>query len=682
MKVILAKNSGFCMGVKRAVDTALKQKGENVFVLGEIIHNESVIEQLEKSGIKTIHSINGLSKGDTLIIRSHGVPKSVLEELDEKGVNVLNLTCPFVVKTQKIVEEYYNKGYKIVIFGKHDHPEVIGINGWCNNTATILSTSEIPEQLLLEEKICIVAQTTSSKEKFDDFLNIFNKKYLKTVVIFETICYTTLERQKEAEELSKKCEAMVVIGGNSSSNTKKLYDICLKNCKDTYFVSSPKGLDYNLLKRYESVGIVSGASTPLDVSMEVYLTMSEKIESMEQVMDLLDGKAALKKGDKITVTISQITDDGLKVYNDGKTELTLGKDQLACEVFEKSNYVIGDELEVIVMSVKPFTVSEKEILIRKQEEALVEELKGDKVFNVTVTGFNKGGLLGTYEGFNVFVPSREIKLGFVKGLDKYVGKTLRLKALKVEIKNERGRRRKDIVASQRVILAAEKEARDAEIAAKEEAFFASIAENDVVTGTVARFASFGAFVVVNGFDCLAHVGDLAWTNVKNPAEVLELNKEYDFVVLRVDKENKKVAIGYKQLQPKPWETVSEKYAVGDVVTGTVVRIIPTLGAFVEIEKGVDGLVHVSQIQHEFLEDASKSSLKVGEQVDVKILAIDLEKEKINLSIKALLDAPVKEEKKEEKPKKERKAKKENDDEMRGWTESVDSGISLGELLSK
>ncbi|MBR6737495.1 MAG: bifunctional 4-hydroxy-3-methylbut-2-enyl diphosphate reductase/30S ribosomal protein S1 [Clostridia bacterium] len=678
MKVTIAKNSGFCMGVKRAVDTALSLAGENVYVLGEIIHNEGVLEKLEKAGIKTVNSIQGLKEGDTLIIRSHGVGKQVFEELDKMKVNAINLTCPFVIKTQKIVEEYYLKGYKIVIFGKPDHPEVIGLNGWCDNTATILHSNDLPSDLLLEEKVCIVAQTTSSKEKFDDFLNIFGKSYAKTVVIFKTICYTTLERQKEALELSKNCDAMVVIGGSSSSNTKKLYDICLSNCKNTFFVSSPKGLDYNLLKRYKSVGIVSGASTPLDESMEVYLTMSEKIESMEQVMDLLAEKPALRKGDKITVTISEVNDEGLKVYHDGKTEITLGKDQLACEVFEKSNYVLGNELEVIVMSVKPFAISEKEILVKKQEEALVEELKNGKVFNVTVSGFNKGGLTATYEGFSVFVPAGEIKLGFVKELDKYVNKTLRVKALKVEY----GKRKKDIVASQKVILAEEKAVRDAEIAAKEEAFFASIAENDVVTGTVARFAKFGAFVVVNGFDCLAHVSDLSWTNVKSPADVLEVGKEYDFVVLKVDKENKKVSIGYKQLQPKPWDGVSEKYAVGDVISGKVVRIVPHLGAFVEVEKGVDGLVHVSQIQYEFLEDASKSSLKVGQEVDVKILAIDVEKEKMNLSIKALLDAPVKEEKKEEKPKKERKAKKENDDEMRGWTESTDSGISLGELLSK
>jgi 4-hydroxy-3-methylbut-2-enyl diphosphate reductase len=471
---------------------------------------------------------------------------------------------------------------------------------------------------------------------------------------------------------------MIVIGGKSSSNTQKLYDICKQNCQNTFFVSSPDGLDYKILNRYKSVGIVSGASTPIGESMEVYLTMSEKnINTMDEAIELLDEKKALKRGQKISVVISQVNDDGLKVYLDGKTDITLPKEELACEVYDKAVYEAKSEIEVVVMATKPkLVLSEKQILVLKQEEELVKELNEGKIVNVKIDGFNKGGLVGKFGAFDVFVPAKEIKIGYVSDLEKYVGKTLRVKALKVEYTN----RKKELVASQKVILEAEKAERDAERLAKEEAFFASVQENDVVTGTVARFASFGAFVVVNGFDCLAHVSDLSWTGVKSPADVFEIGKEYDFVVLKVDKEAKKVSIGYKQLQPKPWDSVSEKYAEGDVVTGKVVRIV-SFGAFVELEKGVDGLVHVSQISHEFLENPA-SKLKVGDEVNAKILAIDVEKEKITLSIKALLDAPVKEEKVEEKPKKEKKAKKEDDDEIHGWTESSDAGISIAELLNK
>lgn len=679
MKITLAKNIGFCMGVKRAVDTSLALPNKPVYVLGEIIHNEGVLENLSKNGVITIESLQDVKSGDTIIIRSHGVGKKVFVELAEKGANVVNLTCPFVMKTQKIVENYNNKGYQIIIFGKPDHPEVIGLNGWCDNSAIICNDVSALKTDNLPEKICVVAQTTVSSKKFDEFLKIFDNSCLKTVEIFKTICYTTLERQKEADIISKNCDAMVVIGGSNSSNTKKLFDICKNNCPNTYLISSPKGLDYKTINRYQSVGIVSGASTPINESMEVYLTMSEKIiNSMDEAVALLDEKKNLKKGQKINVVISQVNDDGLKVYLDGKTDITLPKEELACEEYDKANYVAGSDIEVVVMSVRPLTLSQKQILVLKEEEELVNELKEGKIINVKINAFNKGGLTGKFGVFDVFVPAREIKIGFVNELDKYVGKTLRVKALKVEYTS----RKKEIVGSQKVILEAEKAERLAEKLAKEEAFFASIAENDIVTGKVARFAQFGAFVVVNGFDCLAHVSDLSWTGVKTPADVLELGAEYDFVVLKVDKENKKVSIGYKQLQPKPWDTVADKYAVGDTVTGKVVRIVP-FGAFIEIEKGVDGLVHVSQICHEFLENPA-TKLKVGDEVNAKIFAIDVEKEKITLSIKALLEAPVKEEKvEEEKPKKEKKAKKEEDDEVvHGWTESDNGGISIAELLNK
>ena len=678
MKVVLAKNSGFCVGVKNAVDTVMEIAGKGVYVLGEIIHNESVLNKIYSKGVKTIESVDEIVNG-ILVIRSHGASKRIYDLLaTKKDVKVVDCTCPFVKKTQKIVNEHFNNGYLIVIIGKAEHPEVVGLNGWCDNTAVILDGEDLPKSVIEADRVCVVAQTTYSLEKFDKILKKIQLNCVKTVAVFKTICYTTMERQAEALNLAKKSDAMVVIGGTNSSNTQKLYDICKNNCEATFYVSEPNGLDYKLLNRYKSVGIVCGASTPIEQAMEVFLTLEEKeVNSMEQAVALLDEKQNLKKGQKISVVISQVNDDGLKVYFDGKTDITLPKEELACDEFDKTAYNLGDEIEVIVMATKPhLTISQKQILVLKQEEELVKKLSEDVIINVNITGSNKGGLIGKYEAFDVFVPAREIKIGFVSDLTKYVGKTLRVKPLKVEYTP----RKKEIVASQKVILEAEKAQREAEKAEREEAFFNSIALNDVVTGTVARFAQFGAFVVVNGFDCLAHVSDLSWTNVKNPADVLEIGKAYDFVVLKIDKENKKVSIGYKQLQPKPWDMVPEKYAVGDVVTGKVVRIVD-FGAFVEIEKGVDGLVHVSQISHEFLENPA-TALKVGEEVSAKILAIIPEKEKMNLSIKALIDAPQKEVKEEEKPKKDKKAKKESDDELHSWTESASSEVSIADLLNK
>ena len=695
MRAILAKSSGFCMGVKRAVDTAKSVYGKGVYVLGEIIHNESVIKEIEKLGTTFIESIDEISEG-TLIIRSHGVGKAVLEELENKNVKVINCTCPFVIKTQKIIEEHYKNGFKIIIAGEKNHPEVIGLNGWCENTAVIIDENYAEIELDEDEKVCLVSQTTYSASKFEKILDFFNKKTLKTLEIFKTICYTTRERQEEAEILSKTCDAMVVVGGKNSSNTKKLMSICQGNCENVYFISNPDELDYEKLINFKKVGIVAGASTPNEQSMEVFLNMeSTEVKSsvMEEALSAID-EQKFRRGQKITATISAANDDGLALYiNNTKKEIILPKDEIDCESYDKAVYAakVGDEIEVMIVGLNPVVLSEKAIKAQKEEEEVVAKIRDGEIFTVTVTGSNKGGLVAKLGSYDVFIPSSQIRIGFVKDLEKYVGKQLRLKAEKVESSG----RRKQIVGSQRVILEAEKAERDAAREAKEEAFFASINSGDVVTGKVVRFAAFGAFVEVNGFDCLAPLSDLSWTNAKTPAEVLEIGKEYEFKVLKCEKETKRVSLGYKQLQPKPWQLAADKYVIGETVKGKVVRIV-SFGAFVEVEKGIDGLVHVSQISHEWLENPT-SVLKEGDEVEAKILDMDVEKEKMTLSIKALTPAPEgvqkpRREKKEEAPaegeeKVERKPRRErkpevNDDEPREWTEGGLGGISLGDLLKK
>ena len=366
-------------------------------------------------------------------------------------------------------------------------------------------------------------------------------------------------------------------------------------------------------------------------------TEVKALNEMEEAVAKMDEQSTkFRKGQLITATISSATDEGLALYiNNTKKEIILPKEELITETYNKDDYKekIGDEIEVMIIGLNPVKLSEKAIAKLKEEEEVVKTIQDGNVFNVTVDGFNKGGLTAKIGSYNVFIPSSQIRIGFVKDLEKYVGKTLRCKAEKVET----AERRKQIVASQRVILEAEKAERDAARAAKEEAFFSAISVGDIIKGTAVRFAQFGAFIDVSGFDCLAHISDLSWTNVKTCADVLELNKEYEFKILSIDTEKKKVSLGYKQLQPKPWELVGEKYNVDDVVKGTIVRITK-FGAFVEIEKGIDGLVHVSQISHEWLEDPT-TVIAVGQEVDVKILNIDTEAEKMTLSIKALQPVP-------------------------------------------
>lgn len=718
MEIILAKSIGFCSGVRRAVDTAMSMGGKGVFVLGELIHNETVTAKLKEKGSVIVNSIDEIA-GGKVIIRSHGEGKNVFQALKDRGVEIIDCTCPFVARTQRIVEEHYKQGFQIVIAGEKNHPEVKGLDGWCENTAFV-TDGEDDLSRFSGKKVCVVAQTTFSAAKFDLFLQKIKKSTLKTVEVFNTICYTTRERQEEANRLSEICDCMIVIGSASSSNTRKLFDVCRKKCKSVFLIESADLVDIKNFKSFYKLGIVSGASTPREQTMEVFFSMEEKntgaevivneattetvtapevaaeepktMSEMEEAVAKMDDKATkFRKGQKITATISSATDEGLAVYiSNTKKEILLPKEEINCENYDKAEYSkkVGEEIEVKIVGLNPVQLSEKAIARDLEDEKLVAEIAdGNSIFNVVIDGFNKGGLIGHYAGFEVFVPSSQIRIGFVRELDKYVGKTLRVKAEKVE-----NGKRKQIVASQRVILEAEKAQRDAERAEKEEEFFGAVSVGDIIKGTVVRFAAFGAFVDVNGIDCLAHISDLSWTGCNAPSDVLEIGKEYEFKVLKCDKETKKVSLGYKQLQPRPWDLVPGKYMVGDIVKGKVVRIVP-FGAFVELEKGIDGLVHVSQISHEWLENPT-SALKVGEEVEAKIIAIDHEKEKITLSIKAMTPAPenaaraprkdheAEGEDGEKAARKPRRQRNDADDgELKEWKEDSNSGVSIAELLA-
>ena len=736
MNVILAKNSGFCSGVRRAVDTAMGADGRDTYVLGEIIHNKEVIESIEKRGVKSVESLEEVPDGATVIFRSHGVPECYYGECARRGIKILDCTCEFVRKTQRIVSEQYALGKTIVIIGEAAHPEVKGLLGWCDNSAYVINSenAELPD--FDGKDVSVVCQTTFSVEKFEKIIENIKKQREKTVAVFKTICYTTIGRQMEAEELAAECDAVLVVGGLNSSNTNKLFEVASKRCANVFRLANSRDFDYGRLKNFLSVGIVSGASTPDAQTREVLLKMEEvstevkatesaeeekvvaeaaeavsevssdtapaeekavveeapakeeakeetPLNPMDAVVAKIDSESKFKKGQIVKATISEATDDGIKILLPfSKSEILLPKEELDCDVYSAADYAgkVGEQIDLLVVELRPsLKLSQKMIKLLQEEEALSAEIAAGKEFSITCTGYNKGGLVGNMGTYQVFVPAKEIRPGYVKDLSKYEGKTLRLRAL--EIKKDS--RRKEIIASQRVILQEEKDAREAAKAAKEEAFFASINVGDTVEGKVERVTDFGAFVSVNGFDCLAHISDLSWTGIDNVTDVLEIGKTYNFLVLKVDKENKKVSVGYKQLQPQPWDLAAEKYAVGDVVHGKVVRIVP-FGAFVEVEKGIDGLVHVSQISHERIETPA-SVLNVGDEVDAKIMALDTAAKKMNLSIKALLPEAERKpraprEDGEERPAK-RRAPRRDDGEMSNWSEGASVSTSLADILA-
>lgn len=693
MNVTVAKSSGFCSGVRHAVDTAMHIPPENVYLLGELIHNPSVTQAVRARGVVTVESVEEVPRGATLILRSHGVGRTVYDACERKEIRVVDCTCPFVRRTQEIVRDSAAAGKTVVVIGERRHPEVVGLCGWGEGRVLVVEDENADFGALRRQKAVVVAQTTCSEEKFQKILENIEKVCGETVEIFKTICYTTKERQKEAADLAGKCDAMIVIGGLNSSNTNKLYEICRERCANVFRLADAGDFEFQKIKKFKNVGIVSGASTPHTQTQEVLFKMENNTEvkatnEMEEVVAQMDnGQSKLKKGQLVTAIISSASDEGVAVLLPFfKKEILLEKNEIECEEYKTEDYAakIGEEIEVMVVSASnPVRLSQKAIAQLKEEEAKIEAISNGEEFDVTCTGFNKGGLTASMGTYAVFVPAKEIRMGYVKELDKYVGKKLRLKALEIK----KSERKKEIIASQRVILEEEKAARDAAKAEQEAEFFANIHVGDVVEGKVERATNFGAFVSVNGFDCLAHISDLSWAGTKNVTDVLEIGKRYQFKVLKVDAENKKVSIGYKQLQPQPWDLVADKYKEGDVVHGKVVRLVP-FGAFVEVENGVDALVHVSQISHEWLENPT-SVLSIGEEIDAKILVLDPANKKMNLSIKALLPEPEvtkvrtrrdddKGERRARKPRQPRENKEE--DEFREWTEGGVGGASIAEML--
>lgn len=637
-QITLAKNIGFCFGVEKAVSTAEKLAGPELSTLGDIIHNDTVIKSLSDKGVKRASTAAEVTT-PKCIIRSHGEAPCVYNELKSKGVEIIDTTCPFVRKIHNIVATHYKDGYQIVIAGSRTHAEVIGINGHCGDSALIVADMEEVGSIapLLRDKVCLVAQTTYSVPEYANITHFFKNLNGKTVVVFDTICYTTYERQKEAHELSLICECMLVIGGKSSSNTHKLYTTCKNNCKNTYLTENPTDAKLIKNKLYGNVGIVAGASTPKELIWEVYNTMNDDnnkeilapTESFEQLLEA-ETVVSYAKGTKVNAEIISSDSNGVKVKIGGKNDALILPENAQLEgEYNPELFKEGEAVDVIIIGPKDrdnglIPVSKKEADLIKEADKIIDKVREGEEFSISLRAVEKGlvGRLGTYR---VFVPQSHVQENFIKDLSAYNNKKLRLKVL--EIDDEK----KKIVASQKVVLASERKE-------KEDTFFNFIAPDVVVKGTVMRATPFGAFVDVGGFDCLCHITDLSWNKVGKVEDVLAIGSSHEFVVLNVDKDKKRVSLGYKQLHAHPFQDVADQFPVGSEVTGKVVRLAD-FGAFVEISKGVTGLVHISEASHDYVKNIHEV-LKVGDEVTAKVTRIDEVDRKISLSIKAATPAPA------------------------------------------
>ncbi len=649
MPITVAKSSGFCQGVKKAVDVAMNMS-EPVAVYGELIHNESVLEKLREKGVECINDLSEIN-GRKLIIRSHGVGKDVYDYLEKNNVDYVDCTCVFVKKIHKIVHENYLAGKSIIIIGNPSHPEVIGINGWCENSAIIYNGEENVE-FDDKKQYCLVVQTTYDHKKVELFIK-FLQNNIKSLDRNNTICYTTFCRQEECDSLSKESDLMLVLGSKNSSNTSKLFDISARNCPNTYLIETLADLSSVKADKKIKIGIVAGASTPPELIEEVKNLMNEsqeniKIENETAKEDFgalleasqTDKSMNIKAGKSYKCTVISANEEGIAVSFGGKKDGFVCKDDAEMDGVDYSadNYKAGDVFTAIVIEKNSKSLpkeyiyfSKKTVDQRNKENSDAVEMLSQPEFKLEMKEVVKNGLKGYYGGYSIFVPASQIKIAYVTDADlaKYVGKTLRLRLIKsnkddpekeLDLKSK-----KSFIASQKVILEEEQKK-------KEDEMWAFFEKDKIVKGKVKRFAEFGAFVSVNGLDCLVHNSDASYNRNVPASEVFEIGKTYDFIVRYISRETGKIKLGYKQLQKKPYEIAFEKYPVGSIINGTV-RDVKDYGAFVLIEDNIDGLVPVSEISHSFTKNPA-DVLKPGDSVTAQI--IRFEDNRITLSIKALI----------------------------------------------
>lgn len=631
-EVKLAKEAGFCFGVQRAVTEALKiQKEYNkkIYTLGPLIHNNDVVKYLEKNNIFSIEydHINELKKDDVIVIRSHGVTKDVLDTLNEKQLIVVNATCPFVTNIQKKVEKFSKKGYNIVILGDKNHPEVIGINGWCNNEAIITKDGSFSEEL--PTKICAVSQTTEKKENWDNTIKNLTNDSIE-LISFNTICSATEVRQQSAAELSKHVDAMVVIGGKNSSNTTKLYQIAKKYCDNTIHIENSAELpdDFTNNKKFKKIGVTAGASTPDWIIREVINSMQDELNQNQDqlaMMDAMDKK--FKIGDEVTGEILSIGRDEIAVSLTGyKSDGVIPFKELTNEDDVQKmvdSLKVGDSITAKIIKLKN---SDGYVVLSRLEyekEKVYSELEtlsnNDEAFEVTISQVKEKGLVSYYKGVRIFIPASQIDIKFISDKEQFKGQKMTIKLIEFSKENP-----SKVIGSRRIILEKEKNEKEAKA-------WASFNVGDVVKAEVKRFTNFGAFAEVNGVDGLIHLSQLSWNHVNKAEDVLSEGQIVDVKIIELDKENKKLSLSIKQLTPEPWENAEEKYPEGSIVLGKVVRI-NDFGAFVELEPGLDALVHISKISHDRVENPA-DVLKVGQEVKAKILSVDVEKKRISLSMK-------------------------------------------------
>lgn len=642
MEIKLAKHSGFCFGVKEALKKAEmtiednKGKTTKIYTCGSLIHNKTVTDELKDKGVGIIQSPEEAEEDSIVIVRSHGEPEEFYKRAKERGIQIIDATCPFVKRIHRLVREAKNQGFDIVVIGDRSHPEVLGINGWCDKEAYIVSNLE-EAKAVAADRLFVVAQTTITAELFQEIVSYFEKEK-KEVVVHNTICHATEERQKSCMKTAIDSDLMVIIGGSDSSNSKKLYEIAKKYCGNTYFIENIETLPLKEVEKCNRIGLAAGASTPERIIKEVIATMSElftetkKDNLMHDLMDEIEKSLRLpRSGEIVNGEVIQVSNREVVVNlgckKDGiipREEIVLEGDQELTDLFKE-----GDEIQAKVLKTDDgdgnILLSRKKLEVNEHWDEINGALDNKSFVNAKVVKEVKGGVIAVYKEVSGFIPLSQLSDKFIEKADEFIGKILPVRVTRVDQK------RNKVVFSHKAYLAEERQKIVQEI-------WDSLNVGDVVEGTVMRFTEYGAFVDIGGLDGLLHISEISWGKLKHPQEALKIGEKIQVKILSMNTEKGKISLGLKQNRPEPWTIIDEKYQVGQIITGKIVQI-KDYGAFVELEPGLDGLVHISEIAYKRVTNIA-DEISVGQEVSAKILEIDKERKRISLSIKETLEPPI------------------------------------------
>ncbi|BBB92973.1 MAG TPA: bifunctional 4-hydroxy-3-methylbut-2-enyl diphosphate reductase/30S ribosomal protein S1 [Methylomusa anaerophila] len=627
MDIFLAKHRGFCYGVKRAIDLAIKslENAEPVYTLGPIIHNPQMVRHLKDKGIEVADTVEEIAKG-TIIIRSHGVGPDIFAKAKEKQLTIVDATCPHVKKAQQAASRLTQNGYQVVVVGERNHPEVQSILEWTHNKALVIENSAEARNIAFFPRLGVVAQTTFSAGEFNTIIDILETK-CDELNVERTICMATDQRQQAAIQLAGEIDVMVVVGGRNSANTSRLAEICESAGCKAYHVETAEELRPEWFHGVKKAGITAGASTPDWIIEEVNNQMTQfqndsQFEQLEQQLQESD-TITLEPGSIIKGKIIGVRREEVFVDIGYKSEGIIPLSELAYPTPEQASEVVaeGDIINVYVINADSTDGTIKLSKIQADKLTAWKKLETSMAEMTPLTGkvvdAVKGGLLVAVEGIRGFVPASQMELKFVEDLSSYVGQTITLLPLEIDPSKQKA------VFSRKRLLLEEREKLAGELVAK-------LTPGQIVSGTVRRLTNFGAFVDIGGIDGLIHISDLSWQRVKSPQEVVNVGDEVKVVVLKVDPATKKISLSLKQATRDPWLDVADQLLEGTVITGTVSKIAK-FGVFVEIAPGVEGLVHLSELSDRRVANAEEV-VKTGQSVSVKILSINRESKKISLSM--------------------------------------------------